>query len=137
MSRSAILLSIKPRFVRLIESGVKHYEFRRVCPKVTSGDLALVYASSPVKCLVGAFTIGEFVKSTPEDLWARFGAYSGLGESSFAEYFRDARIGCAIGIDCYFSLDEKVSLNELRRRVRFEPPQSYRYVGSREVARLI
>jgi len=137
MTRRAILLSIKPEHVCSIENGSKRYEFRRVCPKIVTGDLALVYASSPLKELTGAFTIGEVVKSSPSDLWDRFGSSSGLSRRAFDDYFSGVNTGCAIEIECYYSLETKVALAEMRRRMKIEPPQSYRYIKTRVVGDLI
>ena len=49
----------------MIFAGSKTVELRRVCPKISSGDLALVYVSSPVKELRGAFEIRRQIGQRP------------------------------------------------------------------------
>ena len=58
-----VLLSIKPKYADKIFNGTKTVELRRICPKVTEGDLILVYVSSPVKALVGEFEVKKIVEA--------------------------------------------------------------------------
>lgn len=50
-----ILMSIKPRFWKMIREGKKTYELRRLCPYISTGDHVVVYASSPISAVVGSF----------------------------------------------------------------------------------
>lgn len=137
MSSKALLLSIRPRFVALIESGVKTVELRRKRPKVEVGDLALVYESSPTKSLVGAFMVGEVLALPPTKLWTEVGAKSGISRSEFLEYFEGCDEGCAIGIDRYWALASRVGLKQLRSRIKIEPPQSYRYLCEKQTGKIM
>ena len=52
-----IVLSLKPRFAQAILAGVKTVELRRTVPKIVIPTRALLYASSPVRALLGTCVI--------------------------------------------------------------------------------
>jgi len=64
MINHAFLISIRPRFAEMIFAGSKTVELRRVCPKVSAGDLALVYVSSPAMELRGSFEVGKILTAS-------------------------------------------------------------------------
>tara|TARA_R110002073_G_scaffold70147_3_gene173564 strand:+ start:3188 stop:3625 length:438 start_codon:yes stop_codon:yes gene_type:complete len=128
VENKAVLFSIKPKYVSLIVTGEKTFELRRKCPKICTGDLALVYASSPTMCLVGAFTIGKVIQAPTKELWEKVGEQSGVSFSEFLDYFTDCKVASAIEISHYWSLEQQVPLGLLRSQTQIEPPQSYRYL---------
>jgi predicted transcriptional regulator len=137
MSESkAILLSIRPQYVALIESGGKTYELRRKRPKIQCGDLALVYESSPTKSMVGAFIVGEVLAMPAELLWSRVGDQTGISKKAFDAYFDGSPYACAIQICRYWPLQSRVGLKQLRSRVKIEPPQSYRYLCEKQTGKI-
>ena len=137
MSNKALLLSIKPKYVSLIANGEKKYELRRKCPKVTTGDLALVYESSPTMSLVGAFIIGKILQKPPQTLWRQVGVESGVSHKEFMEYFEDCEIASALEVAQYWPLENRVSLEQLRTLNNIEPPQSYRYLCEEKTGKLL
>lgn len=50
---TSVILSIKPRFARAIMDGSKRYELRRRIFKNENVDTAYIYATSPVKKIIG------------------------------------------------------------------------------------
>ena len=64
-----VLLSIKPEYVQQIFAGTKRFEYRRMIFKEKEVKTVVVYASSPVRKVVGEFTIGMIISKTPESLW--------------------------------------------------------------------
>lgn len=137
MANKAVLFSIKPKYVAMISSGNKKYELRRKCPKVDQGDLALVYESSPTMSLVGAFVIGKVLQAAPQNLWKLIGAESGVTKSEFMDYFNGCANASGIEIAHYWSLEERVSLSQLRDLGSIEPPQSYRYLCEEKLEQLL
>ena len=69
---AAVLLSIRPDYVELISGGVKRVEFRR---RPFARDVAriVIYATGPVKKLVGFCEAEKLVEDTPAARWARYG----------------------------------------------------------------
>jgi predicted transcriptional regulator len=137
MTNKAVLFSIKPKYVSMISSGDKTYELRRKCPKVEAGDLALVYESSPTMSLVGAFTIGSVIQKSRTALWKEIGSFSGVSRAEFMSYFEGCSVASAIEIAQYWSLDQRVSLKQLRSLSQIEPPQSYRYLSQEKTGQLL
>jgi len=133
-SGTALLLSIRPRFVEQIFLGTKTVELRRIRPRVTANDLVVIYASGNQKALVGAFLVAEVHSKPPKNLWKRFGANTGLTKAEFDNYFKGADIGFAIEVARSWRLSEPVALSTLRSQSSgFHPPQSYRYLDFADV----
>jgi predicted transcriptional regulator len=133
-NRTALLLSIRPKFAEQIFEGSKTVELRRVRPRVTAGDLVIVYASGHTKALIGAFQVGELVARAPGTIWKRFGSATGLTKSAFDEYFSGAPTAFGITIAHTWKLATPVLLPALRKlRHGFRPPQGYHYLALGEV----
>ena len=81
-----VLLSIKPKYVESIINGHKTYEFRKVIFRDKYVDIAYVYATSPVKKIVGAFRVGDIIEDKPIILWSRLNEFSGMDETEFFNY---------------------------------------------------
>src|ERR1700674_964902 len=134
---TALLISIRPNFAEQIFSGTKTVELRRVCPRVETGDLVIVYASGHEKSLVGAFQVSAVIKSTPTNIWKRFGPRTGLKRTDFESYYANVEIGYAIELSRTLRLLTPVKLADLRRQPGgFCPPQGYRYLNLSEVFNL-
>jgi predicted transcriptional regulator len=117
-----ILISIKPRFARAILDGDKRFELRRFVPRFTAGDRALIYASSPVRRVVGAFTVGELATGSPEEVWQAIGGRgSGLSEQGFLAYMGQAARCAAIEVRAPRRFEPPLALP-------FRPPQSYQFL---------
>ena len=131
-------MSIKPKYADLIFAGTKTIELRRVCPKVSPGDLVLVYVSSPRMALVGGFEVAGIVSGEPLTLCKKWQAHSGVEKETFLNYFQGAVTAYGILIGRTWQFESATELKTLRRRKGgFHPPQSYRYVGSEELVKLM
>jgi predicted transcriptional regulator len=129
-------MSIKPKYSDLIFSGVKTIELRRVCPKVTQGDLILVYVSSPRMALVGGFEVEGIVSAPPEDLCKKWHSKAGVDQPTFLGYFQGSTTAYGILIGRTWQFDSATELKALRRsKGGFHPPQSYRYVAREELVK--
>ncbi len=120
-----VLLSIKPKYVNEIVNGNKRYEFRKsVFRKRDNVDRVYIYASAPVKRIVGAFTIKTIMEEHPEELWRICKEFSGISEVEFFDYFRDRDKSYAIEIgmlELFDPIDPKDRIPD------FSPPQSFCY----------
>jgi len=128
MDEKSILFSIHPTYIPLFESGAKVFELRRVAPKIEAGTTALVYATSPVRAIVGHFQVGEVIQAPVRSLWERTGARSGVDHDSFMAYFSGKAYGAAVQARSFVGFQREISLGLMRRRFGLEPPQSYRYL---------
>ena len=66
-----VLLSIKPEYAEKILSGEKRYEFRRALFKNPEIKKVVIYATSPIKKVIGEFDIECILTLELEDLWRK------------------------------------------------------------------
>ncbi len=119
------LLSIKPKYGYAILEGRKKYELRKcVSSVVKPGDLVIMYFSSPVKAIVGYFTAGEVIVSTPEELKRKLKQMrdTGIDDEDWT-YVDGFRRVMAIEVKNPRTC-RKLSLEEMRK-LGLRPPISY------------
>jgi predicted transcriptional regulator len=119
------LLPIKPLYVQAILAGEKRVEFRkqRFARPV---EAIVIYATSPVKKVVGHFRISQIDERSPMDLWREYHSVGGIRPEAYWSYFKNSRTGIAIGIAGLIALEKPLSLDELTGTNI--PPQSYSYL---------
>ena len=131
------LLSVKPRFADALLDGAKTVEIRRRRARIADGSLCLVYASSPVRAVVGAIRVRQTDTDTPDALWSRWGDQAGITRQEFDAYLHGCALPCAIVIEAAVRLPCAITLDELRRRQdAFVTPQSYRFLRAGEFVAL-
>ena len=83
-----LLLSIRPNFADRIMDGSKKVEFRRRHPRqIELGTRMLIYASSPVRALIGTAVVVEVVEASPEEVWDEYQAVGGIDHEQFNAYY--------------------------------------------------
>ena len=134
MLDDAIILSIQPKYSKLVFSGKKTVELRKQCPRrIKEGVLVLLYVTSPVKALEGAFVVEKVLKAPLEELWESVKERLALSHAEFLEYYGESNEGVAVFFSKLWKLSNPVELCELRDSLTsFIPPQSFRYASSRE-----
>lgn len=126
----SLLVSIKPKYSAQILGGSKQIELRRTRPRVSQGELVLIYESSPTMALVGYAIVGAIISATPKSLWPRVREWAGITRIEFESYFDGAMHGFGIKLIDVGSLRKPVHLNELRKQWKgFHPPQTYKYLS--------
>jgi len=120
-----VLLSIKPEFVERIFDGTKKYEFRKSLFKRDDVTIVVIYASSPIKRVVGEFEISEIISEDVDALWKRTQDYSGVTEEYYNTYFFMREIANAIHIGKVVKYDQPKSLSEYNL---VRAPQSFCYL---------
>ena len=138
MPRNILLLSIRPEYASKIFDGTKKVELRRVRTRLKSGDLVVVYVTSPEKALVGSFEVEDvIVKDLPKELnnlWEQVEEQAGLERKQFNSYYAGARVGIGIFLKNIQKFPKPLELASLRKQLpNIRPPQSYRYLTSLEV----
>ncbi len=106
VSGEVALLSIHPRFASAILKGTKSVEFRKRSFSRRVGYVVL-YATAPVKRVVGCFAVASIERAIPEVIWDRHGADGGITREEFRNYYGDSTAAVAITV---------------RRAVPFEDP---------------
>ncbi len=120
-----VILSIKPEYVERIFAGSKKYEFRRSVFKAKGVSTVIVYATSPVKMVVGEFSFSDIITAPPNELWAQTKNYAGIDEDSFMQYFHGKEQGFALKIDKTRRYKRPLCLADAYHAT---PPQSFVYV---------
>ncbi len=121
-----VLLSVKPRFAKLIFDGTKRFEYRKIGFAKQDIQKVVVYASSPIKKIIGEFQISEIILDTPDLIWMMTGKHAGIDKEYFFQYFEGKKKACAIGI--LKAIRYKVPLDPRTLRSNFTPPQSFMYM---------
>ncbi len=120
-------MSIKPVYSDRILSREKSFELRRTPVKLEPGDRVVVYASSPVKAVVGVFLVAGVERGSPSDLWEEYAGEFGIEEADYLDYFEGSDTGHAIRVGNVVEV-QPVSLDQLRTKITgFRPPQSYQW----------
>jgi len=137
-SKQALFLSLRPEFAEMIITGKKTVELRRIRPKASSGTIVIVYASSPVKKILGTCIVENISTGTPREIWNLHGVSTGLGWTTLAHYLQGKDHGVAITVGSPLRFDVPVPLEKVRKCLgESAPPQSFRYIGIAEANRLI
>lgn len=125
-----VVLSIKPEFAYKIFDGTKKFEFRKSIFKNSNIDTVVVYASSPVKKVIGEFQIERILNYDLDTLWELTKEYSGISEDYFYEYFDKRETGFAIQIKSKVKFKQPKSLQEDYKIIT--PPQSFTYLSAQD-----
>jgi predicted transcriptional regulator len=120
-----IVLSIRPQYAEAIFSGKKTVEFRkasfpkRVCNMV-------LYATAPVKRIVGIVKVKAVVVLSPEGAWRRYRKRGAIDKEAFDAYYAGAKKAVCLEIGKVRRLAEPVDPKTVIRG--FQAPQSFRYL---------
>lgn len=120
-----VLLSIKPEFAFKIFDGTKKFEFRKTIFKNKEVKQVVVYASSPLRQVIGEFEIEEILRDDLSALWDLTREHSGISENFFYKYFENKEQGYAIKIKNVKKYKEP---KNLREEFKLLPPQSFVYI---------
>ncbi len=122
-----VLLPIHPRYVNAILSGDKKVEFRKRCFS-RPVKYVVIYATQPIKKVIGYFKISNIVTGNPRDLWRRYKSMGGIDKNTYQSYYNNSNIAVAIGISKLNVLKDPLNLDSITGSVL--PPQSYTYLSN-------
>jgi predicted transcriptional regulator len=120
-----VLLSIKPEFALKIFDGSKRYEYRRALFKSQEVSSVVVYASDPIKQVIGEFEIEDILCEEPQSLWAKTERHAGISEKRFFDYFTNKSEGYAIKIKATRLYPDPLPISSF---MISSAPQSYMYL---------
>lgn len=120
-----VLLSIKPEFVEKIFAGTKKYEFRKSLFRRSDVKYVVIYASSPVKRVVGEFEIDDILSDDVNSLWERTKKHSGITKTFYKSYFQNKKTANAIQIGHLIKYEVTKSLSDYNID---QAPQSFCYI---------
>lgn len=135
MSR-VLLLSVRPRFARGLLSGTKTAEIRRRFPDIPAGMTVIIYSTSPEKAILGTMRAKQTVRSNADDIWRDYADVIAIGRPELTDYLDGASECSVLELESPNVWSRPVQLAELRSVLDVEPPQSFRYLTSRQLTTL-
>lgn len=133
IKRKYLFIAVKPEYANKLISGKKDIELRKMKPNVQPGDYVIIYASAPVKAVIGFGKVKTIIECTPKCLWERYSNRLGINEQSYFSYYDGYNKAIGIEFDMIKSV-MPIGLEELRRvDPNFQPPQIYRYITNEDI----
>ena len=120
-----VLLSIKPEFVEKIFAGTKKYEFRKSLFKKSGVKYVVIYASAPIKRVVGEFEIVDILSDDVDAVWDMTKKYSGITKALYKSYFQNRKAANAIQIGHIKKYKKTKPLSDYNIQ---QAPQSFCYI---------
>lgn len=121
----AVLLAIKPEYVKKILQGTKKFEYRK---RLAKEDVSVIYiySTSPYMKVVASVQIIGRLSASPTSLWEKTKEKAGISRSKYREYFHGCKIAYAyeLGEVSVFPKEK-----ELREYGVSTPPQSFVYIN--------
>lgn len=126
-----ILLSIRPEYISRIIDGTKGFEYRRQLASKPVNSI-LLYATSPVKQIIGEVEITGTKSSSPTKLWDQTKKAAGISRKKYREYFRGCKVAHAYVLGEVKKFDTPKSISEFGIS---HAPQSFAYINEIEEVR--
>lgn len=127
-----VIISIKPEYALKIISGEKTIELRRKFPvDHISGGVALIYASSPIKEIIGYAVIESVNKLPISTIWKKYHKQACVEKSFFHSYFDGLENGFALQLRQPVELVERLDRRRMEEEFYLTAPQSFRYVSDK------
>lgn len=124
LEKENIILPIKPVFAEKILSGEKKYEYRkRLCKKKINN--IYIYATAPVKMIVGEAVVVNKLNMDKEKLWKETQKHAGITKRFYDQYFEYQDYACAYKIGEVRQYRFPVALDSIGIKY---VPQSFIYV---------
>lgn len=129
-TKRVALLSIHPRHAESILGGTKKVELRRT-PVSNEISLVLLYATAPVRAVVGWFAVAGIDSGSKSRIWETHSRVAGITRDEYRSYFAGANRAFAIQVGETSRLKRAVDLDKLPSVSR--APQSFQYLKLEDV----
>ena len=116
---------IKPNYAEAILAGKKTIEFRKISFPKRVGTMVL-YATSPVKKIVGVVKVGAVVVLSPAGAWRRYRKRGAIDRRDFNAYYAGSKKAVCLEIGEARRLDPPIDPHQIIEY--FRAPQSFRYL---------
>jgi predicted transcriptional regulator len=127
---SDALISIRPKHVDSILSGLKLIEIRRRRLRIESGTRLWIYSTLPSGRVEAMATVSSTESGEPEEMWGKVGDVSGTTYEKFMSYCRGRSEIFILWLSDVRRLVEGPDLETIRSHVPgFVPPQSFMWLA--------
>lgn len=130
-----VLMSIKPEYAEKIKFGKKTIELRRTLPKVSAGDILVIYETSPVQAITSYCEIRSLISCEKNTFWEQYNDAFCITKSVFETYFSGKDDAGGIVLENIVLLDSPMRISEVM--VTPHAPQSYCYLSENEFLHLL
>lgn len=135
--RKFLFLAIKPEFAKKILNKEKTIELRKQRPNIHIGDYVIIYASSPIKSVLGYGRVKSIIVCTPDEMWETHKGEIGVDQHRFYSYYDCHNKSVGIEIERVRSISA-LTLKALQTiDSTFRPPQGFRYVSNEQINQVI
>ena len=118
------LISIKPKYVRMILSGEKSIEIRNRSVNLPPGTRLWIYNTVPKGCLEAVANIRSIKLDSPNVIWKHYFHKIGISRTEFLSYVNGSKEISAIFLEDVRRLTPPPTLSDLRSEIEgFHPPQ--------------
>jgi len=129
-----IFLPIRPKYAIAIKKRNKKVEFRKYKFRNPKTDYCIVYASSPLRQIIGYFRFKEIDEGKPSNIWKKYNKLGAIDEKDFYKYFKNRNKAYAIKIEEFFPTE---AIDPKQKIKGFSIPQSFRYLSTEETEFLL
>lgn len=131
-----LFISVKPEYAYKIVNHQKTIELRKSLPNVGEGDFVIIYATMPVKTVIGYAKIKRIIKTNPELMWSENSEKLGIDNEAFKKYYANSTVSVGIEISSAKKLKAGFSLQDIKKSIpSFSPPQTYKYLSIHQALR--
>lgn len=135
--RNEAMISLWPEFAEAIVSGQKKIEFRRRIPLPALSARIWIYATRPVKAVIGFSYLEAIFQGSVDALWTQYGREAFLSEEQYRAYFDGTEKATAFLLRDHKKI-KPVGLDQLKEvRFNFQPPQSLTWLRKEEARKLV
>lgn len=118
-----VLLPIRPVFAYQILNGKKKYEYRKNRFKRHNVDCIVIYATSPIKKVIGEVKLLKVLEDTPHNIWESTNDCGGIDKKDYDMYFQNKDTAIAYGLGTVKKYEKELSELDINYY-----PQSYVYL---------
>jgi len=122
-----ILISLKPEYAVAILDGRKSVEFRKASFPNRVRTMVL-YATSPVKKIIGVVNVKAVVVLSPEGAWRKYRLRGAIERRSFNAYYAGTKTAVCLEMEEAHRLEPPI--DPYKAVEAFRAPQSFRYLSN-------
>lgn len=132
-----VIISVKPEYATKILCGEKTVELRRKFPlDHIEGGIAIIYASSPIKKIIGYARIDRVCELPIDLIWKKYHSKACVNKSFMYSYFDGLSTGFALLLSTPITLKEPLNSKSMKDEFSLTAPQSFRYAPDEVIDRI-
>lgn len=132
-----LFIAVKPEYANKLVSGQKDIELRKFMPRIQSGDYVIIYASAPLKSVIGFGKVKSIIECSPKEMWSKYSIRLGIARQDFDLYYVNHKKSIGIEFEMIKPITP-IGLEALREvDSNFQPPQIYRYVTNEDIVTVL